>query len=406
VRLQKALEIFSKIGDTKHQLWCLDRLGSAHLRLGELSLAEADARQEIALSREVGNPEGVATGHWLLGQVRLCQGAWDEAIREVEEAIRLFQQAASPWNEGGAIYTLGRILVAQGERRAALTQYQEAVKRVDLEVLCRETRSLAVVLNSTESAYENEEDFRALCASWRESYPTLNESPLTQWYLEPAEILAPRGQVEFRDAFVDVLSPEWSWVDPMDDSWFKVQEGLEIHAANERGLWYINLGAPRVLRPTSGDLAIETACSPCGVPACGGLLIWKDSESYLLLDVGTGGQHEVFFSGCVENQDAVFGRGRLPRGAPRQAQDHPGQACGAPERVHLRLERTGERVRALCSLDGEAWFSVGETDFPAVDPLQVGVYANGDIDRIVHPGSYADGTAIRFRSFSQWSLGA
>jgi len=74
----------------------------------------------------------------------------------------------------------------------------------------------------------------------------------------------------------------------------------------------------------------------------------------------------------------------------------------APNAVYLRIERTGERIRALCSGDGEKWFLVGEARFTAPDPIQVGLYANGEIDRVVHPGAHTDGTAIRFLSFRQW----
>jgi hypothetical protein len=166
-----------------------------------------------------------------------------------------------------------------------------------------------------------------------------------------------------------------------------------MHAGNQLGLWHINLGAPRMLRTASGDWVIQTACSALGSPACGGLVIWEGRESYLRLDVGTGGPHEVFFAGCVENQDAVLGRGQLPGGKTLQ---------GAPKAVHLRFERTGEQVRALCSADGATWFLVGETRFVSAGSLQVGLYANGAIDRVVHPGAHSEGTAIRFLSFRQW----
>jgi hypothetical protein len=68
----------------------------------------------------------------------------------------------------------------------------------------------------------------------------------------------------------------------------------------------------------------------------------------------------------------------------------------------LRIERVGERVRALCSVDGETWFLVGETRFVVADPLQVGLYANGEIDRVIHPGAHVEGTAIRFLAFDLW----
>jgi hypothetical protein len=70
----------------------------------------------------------------------------------------------------------------------------------------------------------------------------------------------------------------------------------------------------------------------------------------------------------------------------------------------LRLERVGDRVNALCSADGESWFTVGHVAFPVQDPVQVGLHAIGNIDRSVYQGAYPDGTAIRFESFQLWGL--
>jgi hypothetical protein len=180
-----------------------------------------------------------------------------------------------------------------------------------------------------------------------------------------------------------------------------VQNGLEIHAANGRDLWNVNLSAPRLLRSVSGDFAVQTVCVPVSVaptscrqtsrqdacatekPAIGGLLLWKDKENFLRLDRGTRGKHEISFMGCLANKDVVIGRGRLPS-----------------ERVHLRLERIGSRVNALCSADGREWFTVGHAEFPLADPVEVGLHGIGNIDRTIYPGAYPDGTAIRFEEFN------
>ena len=45
------------------------------------------------------------------------------------------------------------------------------------------------------------------------------------------------------------------------------------------------------------------------------------------------------------------------------------------------VERQGSRVRALCSADGEEWFTAGEVEFPAREGEQAGVHAIGMIDR-------------------------
>jgi hypothetical protein len=177
----------------------------------------------------------------------------------------------------------------------------------------------------------------------------------------------------------------------LGDCRYEVQKGLVIHAANGRDLWYINLSAPRLLRPApEGDIDVQTVCAPAADdrPGIGGLLLWHDKENYLRLDRGTRGTREISFQGCLANQDVIIGRGRL---------ELDGSA-----HVFLRLERTDDRVRALCSADGAGWFSVGYVDFPVEGPLQVGLHAIGNIDRTIYHGAYPDGTAIRFEAFALW----
>src|SRR5205823_4503266 len=131
---------------------------------------------------------------------------------------------------------------------------------------------------------------------------------------------------------------------------------LEIRAANGRDLWFVNASAPRLLLLVAGAFAAQTACSPVTAekPAIGGILLWKDRSNFLRLDRGARGPYEISFSGCLENKDTVIGRGRLPS-----------------ERAFLRLERLGPRVQALCSAEGQRWFTVGAVDFPVADPIEI-----------------------------------
>ena len=73
-------------------------------------------------------------------------------------------------------------------------------------------------------------------------------------------------------------------------------------------------------------------------------------------------------------------------------------------RVLLRMERKGNRVKALCSANGEERYRVGEVEFRVDGPLQVGVYAIGNTIRTIHRNVPLDGTAIRFESFTIWGL--
>lgn len=70
------------------------------------------------------------------------------------------------------------------------------------------------------------------------------------------------------------------------------------------------------------------------------------------------------------------------------------------------MEGAGERVRSLCSADGEAWFSVGEVGFCLDDPLKVGLHVIGNTIRTIHRDANPDGTVIRSaRYFGRGILG-
>jgi hypothetical protein len=265
-------------------------------------------------------------------------------------------------------------------------------------------------LSGLEGAYQNPELFRAFCRRFRKEHQ-VRDSQFVNWHLEPAEPFDLPSCVvdcDFEGSLSSdcAQSPDWVWEDPFADCSYALGDGLAIQAANGRDLWYLNLSAPRLMQPApeGTDWVVQTVCgvvsdpaiggqnpSIDGRPAIGGLLLWKDEENYLRLERGRASAQEISFAGCLDNQDVIIGRGRL--------------AFESSGRVSLRLERVSDRVRALCSADGEAWFSVGEVGFPDDGGvLQVGMYAIGMIDRTIYHGAYPDGTAIRFESFTLWGI--
>jgi hypothetical protein len=299
----------------------------------------------------------------------------------------------------GAAYSLERVYLAQGERRQAVRAFQKALARQGPDVLA---------LSGLEEAYDDPEEWRSFCRRFREEHPAAGDPSFVQWFLEPAqpdfgfwisdfglpaserEIQNPNPQTgpEIRNPKSKIQNGDWVWQDPFGDSSRTLQNGLAIHAANGRDLWWLNRSAPRLLRPVAGAFAIQTVCIPLTTdkPAIGGVLLWKDQGNFLRLDRGALGPHEVSFQGCLGNQDVIIGRGRLPAA-----------------RLFLRLERQGPRVNALCSADGQNWFTVGHAEFPVEDPLEVGLHAIGNIDRTLYHGAYPEGTAIRFESFDRWT---
>jgi DNA-binding SARP family transcriptional activator len=69
------------------------------------------------------------------------------------------------------------------------------------------------------------------------------------------------------------------------------------------------------------------------------------------------------------------------------------------------LREEAHRVHALCSADGQHWFTVGHVEFPTEDPVEVGMHAIGNVNRMIYPGAYPEGTAIRFDTFQTWHCG-
>jgi hypothetical protein len=60
-------------------------------------------------------------------------------------------------------------------------------------------------------------------------------------------------------------------------------------------------------------------------------------------------------------------------------------------------------VRALCSTDGQEWFTAGTVEFPRRNGERIGLHAIGLIDRTIYHGAYPQGTAIRFTPLEVWS---
>ncbi|MFQ5796066.1 MAG: BTAD domain-containing putative transcriptional regulator, partial [Candidatus Bipolaricaulia bacterium] len=382
---QQALELFTKIGDANHANRSLIRMGEVSLALGDLQKAEEYAHRGLETAEIVGDKIMIAWACERMGTIFLCQSAWEEAEEAFQRAAHLYRETSSPY-EVWPLMSLGRTYLAQKKRREALMKCQEVFALVTLE-----SSAFPYALTRLEEAYDNPKTFRIFCQRFREGHPEADGSPFVQWYLEPTEAIDfPQNLIH--DEFADSLSSDWAWQDSFDDSSFTVNDGLEIHAANGRDLgsitkWQINLNAPRILRPISGDFSVQTVCMPVSKekPAIGGLVLWKDRENYLRLTRGVRGEHEISLEGCLGNKDVIIGHGRL-----------------ASERVYLRLERLGDRVNALCSTDGMDWYAVGSAAFPIEDPVEVGLHAIGTINRIIYPGAYPDGTAIHFESFQLW----
>jgi tetratricopeptide (TPR) repeat protein len=401
-QFQKGLELATKIGDARATLWNHRGAGFAALTLGDLRALREHADRILDIAEDAAQIVFIDTAYRFIGILNLCHGAMEKAADAFQKSTLGHIFDSKVWGR----VALGRTYLLQGNRQEALMTLDEALSQAPPDPFLQ--WPFAAILSGIEEAYEDGEAFRAYCRRAREERPEIEDSGFKTWYAEPVaqESLS---QIVVHESFADsplsagIEADDWVWHDPFGDCSYSVGNGLEIRAANGRELWYINLSAPRLLRPvpsvpsiTEGegqDFAAETVCTPSSAeaPAIGGLLLWRDNENYLRLDRGTRGPCEISFQGCLGNKDVMIGRGRL-------------ESSESSGRVYLRMERTGDRVRALCSADGAAWFTVGHVEFAVEDPIQIGLHAIGMIDRTACPGAYPDGTAIRFESFTLWGM--
>jgi DNA-binding SARP family transcriptional activator len=394
----RGLELAARIGDTKQECLFAQNLAGCFLELGDLQRAQESALRARTIAAAFRSIQFIISSY-IYGITLLCEGDWHAALPIFQHSVQTAQERGLLVEEVFTLCGLGRAFLAQGNRSDVAQHLQEIfVRLTKLKAqyssappwyytwLC--ISSLSIL----EEAYQNSETFRRFCQRARDENPKLAGDTFVQWWLEPTQVdgrfqMADfgLGVDDFKTLNSAIENRGWVWLDPLGDCSFAVQDGFVLRAVNGRNLEESNLSTPRLLRSVEGNFAAQTVCVSAFAdhPALGGLLLWKDDQNYLRLERGTLGKHEITFLGCLDNNDVIIGRGRLPA-----------------ERVFLRLERIGARVNALCSADGEAWFTVGQVVFHVDDPLQVGLHAIGMIDRLIYPGAYPDGTAIRFESFT------
>jgi class 3 adenylate cyclase/DNA-binding SARP family transcriptional activator/regulation of enolase protein 1 (concanavalin A-like superfamily) len=404
-RGRQASRLFQKIGDAKRKNWSQMLMGWIYLALGDLQIAEQTVADALEATKTF-NEEFLPNTYHCLGIIYLAQGELQKAEAILQKALGLAKGLPN-LAPTDLLVSLGHICLAQGKRREAAEHFQAAVVtsanpelvfRIFTDIWVKQPH-LVNALSGLEAACEDPAAFRAFCHNFQHAHPGITESFPRQWYLESTQPDFSLTTMDFGPENKHTASPvrgtgliqSLKWEDPIGDCAITVQDGVEILAPNGRDLWYLNWSAPRLLRPVCGDFVAQITCLPAsaGKPAIGGLCLWKDKDNFLCLERGSRGPAEIRLAGCLDKQDVVIGRGHL-------SLDNP------PERVYLRLERLGQQVKALCRADSERWFSVGQVDFPVEDPVEVGLYAVGNIDRLVYPGAFPEGTAIRFESFQVW----
>jgi tetratricopeptide (TPR) repeat protein len=383
---RQALGLCERVGDALQELDATRHLVDAFLALGDLGQAEEFAKRSLETASGLGSHESLAWAYWSTGRAMHASKAWDDALQWFQKAATMFESEGAPSRRAMMMYHVAAVQLHKGERAVAVRTFEEAAELAGPRVLAENPLSLALVLTAIESAAGDGDAFVRFRSRWEARLPS---STLGQWSLEPAEPAADEWPA-LSDGELSI-EPEgpWVWVDPLGGSNYRVSRSLSIEAPNGRGLSESNLSAPRLVWPVRGECALQAVCAAGEIdqPALGGLVLWCDRNNFLRLLWGFGGPGGLAFGGFVGGEQALAGRGWL-----RDCQ----------EQVHLRMECDAGGVRALCSPDGVQWYRVGQTNWDPDRPVQIGMYASGDIDRLVYPGAFPEGTAVRFHSVRLW----
>ncbi|MFN8495825.1 MAG: AAA family ATPase [Caldilineaceae bacterium] len=381
-----AIELCRQTGSDYELAWALGTVALHHYVSGDLTNAEAVIQQSYAYKEQVGAPGELMEDEDLMARLAYCRGELAVATAILEKTLERVQHSGFAFAYSSQKTLLGRLYLIQEEPAKALAQFQSVIGEAIADP--QGMPWIVGALAGVEVALHDENAFQTYCRQVQAQRPELT---LPQWWLEPAEVDLRFLILDF--GFADAPNHKSrivkrKWVDPLGDcAWTAEGNAIVINAANHRDLWVNNLSAPRLLDAVTGDFAVEMVCCAAAPdrPAIGGLLLWQNQENYLRLTWGEYGPHQVVLAGCLANADQILARGRLA---------HAGQ-------VILRLERKGSQVRALCSADGQVWFSVGQVNFPVDDPVEVGLHAIGKLERVFYPGAYPHGTAIRFTTFQR-----
>ncbi|MBM3212087.1 tetratricopeptide repeat protein, partial [Candidatus Poribacteria bacterium] len=390
--IQKGLEIHQDIGYAHQQGRQHGKMSLNLYSLGNINEAKFHAKNHLNIAEQLGNPEDIAEASLQLGNIEICQNQWEDAISYYQKHIKACQDIGNIFAIFWANLGLANAYLRKGDFKKTIEIYSKAA---DDPITIYNQFVFATILAGLERAYttlNTPEGFLDFCNSFKKRHADeIGIIPFTHWYFVPTEPSTDYTNLAYSDSFdSDKLESSWTWIDEFGDCNYRIDigKGLEISAANGRGMFDIRQDAPRILREFSGDFALEVSVLPVSdeKPQIGGILVWKDKDNFLMFENGSREKREIFMSCYADKKWHIGGRGYLP----------------GNEEINLRLERLGNQFSGYCSTDGKSWMLCGKLEFPAGDSVQVGLHAIGMIDRTIYCGEYREGTGTLFRNFRIW----
>ncbi len=399
IQLQReGINIYKQIDDNVHTIVSRVFLDGLLLNLGELEELKVSSSITLNMYND-SDPKFLAldnfsTEYIILSNISIYQRLWDDAIKYRQKYIEIQERGGNQVSIEWSKFWLGDVYMRKGDYDEALEIFHNfADKAFEFQDNYAQYR-LFNSLEKLEYTYKRlgkYDEFLNFCKDYRQKHAeAVKDLPLQQWYLEPSQIDNKLSNLVFSDDLNKDMDSSWTWIDIFSDCHYEIREnGLEIHAENGRDLYWPNKSAPRFIREITDGFAVQVCISPAtnDKPQMGGIFIWKDDKNYICFERGRNDPYGFLFFGYINGEQKMAGRGLL---------------IEESESTYLRLERNGNEISAYCSIDNDNWLTCGRLSFP-VDPIQVGIYAHGIIDRTIYCGEYREGTATLFKDFRIWT---
>jgi tetratricopeptide (TPR) repeat protein len=180
----------------------LTRAGHLAHNLGDFTAARVLFEESLALWRELGGQQGIATSLNDLGWVVLCQGDYSVARSLSQESLALWRELGDQQGIATSLHNLGRVAHCQGDYAAARVLHQESLA---LQQALEDQRGIAFALTHLGWAMHKQGDYRGATALLEQAMSLFQAVGVKQLFAIASVILAEVAHDQGEDGRAEVL---------------------------------------------------------------------------------------------------------------------------------------------------------------------------------------------------------